>query len=227
MSESALADLIGDPARFGGLTLAYLPGWEGTDLRLTARGLSATDADRVLSVAATDLRGIVGDAVYGENGADLAATTLAACRTQSLRLAVAESCTGGLLGARLTATAGASDSFVGGVIAYDDAVKRVPLAVPSSLIAAHGAVSEEVARAMASGICRLLHADVGISITGVAGPGGGSVEKPVGTVWVGVAFAHDNSAMRAILIGDRDEIRHRATQFALDLLRNRLRRAST
>ncbi|GAC1516052.1 MAG: competence/damage-inducible protein A [Gemmatimonadaceae bacterium] len=224
VSESALADLIGDPARFGTLTLAYLPGWEGTDLRLTARGMSASEADRTLDASAAELRIIVGDAVYGENGEDLAAVILSACRVASVRLAVAESCTGGLLGARLTSVPGASDVFVGGVIAYDDAIKRRALAVDEDLLAAHGAVSESVARAMAGGVAQLLGAEAGVSITGVAGPAGGTPEKPVGTVWVGIALPDGTYAARARLIGDREEIRQRATQFALDLVGKRLRR---
>ncbi|GAC1647220.1 MAG: competence/damage-inducible protein A [Gemmatimonadaceae bacterium] len=222
VSESALADLIGDPARFGALALAYLPSWEGTDLRLTARNMTPAGADRALADAAKTLRDLVGEAVYGEDGDDLSAMILAACRERSLRLAVAESCTGGLLGARLTAIPGASDVFVGGVIAYDDAVKSVPLGVSAELIARYGAVSEPVARAMAAGVCQALGAAGGISVTGVAGPGGGTAQKPVGTVWVAVTINGRVEAAHAVLTGDRGEIQHRATQMALDVLRRRL-----
>ncbi|MBT8337762.1 MAG: nicotinamide-nucleotide amidohydrolase family protein, partial [Gemmatimonadetes bacterium] len=137
------------------------------------------------------------------------------------------SCTGGMLGARLTAIAGASRSFVGGVMAYADAVKRRLLEVPQSLLDSDGAVSESVARAMASGVAAALGADCGVGITGVAGPGGGSDEKPVGTVWIGWRVPGPGGeerveARRYRFTGDREAVRIRATQAALHGLVARL-----
>jgi nicotinamide-nucleotide amidase len=221
VAESAIADRMGEMARgIDGMSLAYLPGQEGVDLRLTARGLPADAADAALARGVGLLRERMGGAAYGEAGTDLAASLLDLCRARSLTLAVGESCTGGLLGARLTANAGSSDVVLGGVIAYSNEVKVALLGVDPATLAAHGAVSEPVARAMARGARERLGADVGIGITGVAGPGGGTPEKPVGTVWVAVDVrGREPRVQRAPGIGDRAEIRFRATQFALDMLR--------
>ena len=221
IAESAIADRMGEEAKgIDGLALAYLPGQEGVDLRLTARGLGADDADAALDRAMTRLRERMGSAVYGEGGTDLAASILDLCRERALTVAVGESCTGGLLGARLTAIGGSSDVVVGGVIAYRNDVKVAQLGVEPSALVTHGAVSEPVALQMARGARERLGADVGIGITGVAGPGGGSPEKPVGTVWVAVDVrGREPRVGRSPGIGDRAEIRFRATQYALDTLR--------
>jgi len=221
VAESALADRLGDLARgVDGLSLAYLPGREGTDLRLVARDRPAADADAALAAAAARVRERVGEFVYGDDDTDLAAVVLDACRRRGLTIAVGESCTGGLLGARLTSVPGSSDVVLGGVIAYSNAVKTAELDVPDAVIAEHGAVSEPVARQMAAGARARLGAAVGVGITGVAGPGGGTPEKPVGTVWVAVDVeGAEPRAVRNPFVGDRDEIRFRAAQFALDLVR--------
>jgi nicotinamide-nucleotide amidase len=194
------------------------------DLRLTARGLPSAEADERLTGAAVRLRERIGRFVYGEGSDDLAAIVLAASRERKLTIAVGESCTGGVLGARLTAIPGSSDVFMGGVIAYDNRVKESLLGVPDAEIRAEGAVSEPVARALALGACSRVGADIGIGITGVAGPGGGTPEKPVGTVWIAVAGPGQTTPVpvqtrRTMLVGDRGEIRQRAAQIALDMVR--------
>ena len=220
IAESAIADRLGTLARGpGDLPLAYLPGWEGVDLRLTARDKPAAEADRALDEGAAALRALVGDWVYGEGSADLAAIVLDAARAARCTIAVAESCTGGLLGGRLTAIPGSSDVVLGGVIAYANEIKRDLLGVSVATIDAHGAVSEEVVREMAAGVRARVGADVGIAITGVAGPGGGTAEKPVGTVWLAVDLRGETRTKLMRTIGDREEIRLRATQGALDLTR--------
>jgi nicotinamide-nucleotide amidase len=220
IAESALADRLGDLARgVAGLPLAYLPGAEGVDLRVTARNLPPDEADHRLGEAVEALRARVGAHVYGEDDADLAALAVQGCRVRGWTVAVAESCTGGMLGMRLTAVPGASDVVLGGVIAYANAVKVHDLQVPLALLEAEGAVSEGVARAMASGVRARCQAAVGIGITGIAGPGGGTPEKPVGTVWVAVDINGTVQAARAVFPGDRHEIRFRAAQAALDRLR--------
>ncbi len=134
--ESTLAEKIGNvEVEIAPVTLAYLPGLEGVDLRLSAWGFSPDEADRRLKAAAALLRQRAGDSVYGEGDSDLAALVLERARSEGVRLAVAESCTGGLLGARLTEVPGSSDVFVGGVIAYDNALKRDLLDVPAALLA--------------------------------------------------------------------------------------------
>jgi nicotinamide-nucleotide amidase len=223
ISESLLADRLSDFARgLPGMPLAYLPGPEGTDLRLTSRGLRADATDAALEGGIGELRERVGLFAYGTDDADLAGVVLALLRERGQTIAVAESCTGGMLGQRLTTIPGSSDVFLGGVIAYANAVKERELGVPPAMVEQHGAVSEMVARQMASAVRLKLEADVGVGITGVAGPGGGTEEKPVGTVWIAVDLGGDNRAQRLMLIGDRHEIRLRATQAALDMVRRGL-----
>ena len=218
IGESALADLLGDLARLpGGVPLAYLPGWEGTDLRLTARGMPAAAADAALARAAAILRSKIARWSYGEGTTDLAEMVLDACRARTLRIAVAESCTGGMLGARLTAIAGSSDVVVGGIIAYGNAVKVAQLGVQQQTLNAHGAVSEATVREMASAARARLDVGVGIAITGIAGPGGGTADKPVGTIWLAVDIEGVVTAKRIQTVGDRDEHRRRAAQGALAL----------
>ena len=217
IAESALADLLGDAAGgFPGVSLAYLPGHAGTDLRLTTRAESSV-ADERLEACACVILERAQRWVYGEGEADFADVVLTLARSRGLRLAVAESCTGGLLGGRLTAIAGSSDVFVGGVIAYDNLVKRTQLGVTEADLRDHGAVSEPVVRRMAAGARERFDTAIGIAITGVAGPGGGTAGKPVGTVWVAVDVEGRITARRLNLIGDREEIRQRAAQAALDL----------
>ena len=222
IAESALADQLGDLARgFDGLSLAFLPSVESVDLRLTSRGLTASEADAALAAGAMKLREAAGRYVYGEDAADLAEVVLDACRRRGVTISVAESCTGGLLGARLTAIAGSSDVFIGGVLAYDNSVKRKWLGVSDSDLEDHGAVSEEVAAAMAKSVREGMKTDIGIAVTGVAGPGGGTAAKPVGMVWL--ALDGIGTQARCLrLFGTRDEVRQRAVQAALDMVRRSL-----
>ncbi len=223
VGESFIADRIASiEAGVGEVDLSYLPNADGTDLRLTVRGAEPEEADRRLAASAERLRQVVGDAVYGEDGADLAAVVLDLCRERRLTIGVAESCTGGLLGARLTAVAGSSDVVIGGVIAYSNAIKTSLLDVPQAMLAAHGAVSEPVVRSMAAGCRRATGAAIGIAITGIAGPGGGTEEKPVGTVWIASDLEGVVEARCLRLIGDRAEVRQRAAQAALEMVRRRL-----
>jgi PncC family amidohydrolase len=149
------------------------------------------------------------------------------CRERGWTLATAESCTGGLVGAALTAPAGSSDAYVGGVVAYSNDVKRSQLGVPEKTLREHGAVSAETAVSMATGVRRALHADVGVSVTGVAGPGGGTADKPVGLVYISIASPDHDDTERLRLDGDRDAIRSEATASALRLLQRVLSRSAT
>jgi nicotinamide-nucleotide amidase len=227
IAESAIADLLGpkflgEPdTQLGSLPLAYLPGVAGVDLRVTAKGLPLPEAEKLVGEAIAKLRSRVSSYSYGEGEADLAAVVLEQCRASKLKLAVAESCTGGLLGERLTNIPGSSEVFLGGVIAYHNDVKLKLLGVRAEDIDRYGAVSEEVALQMASGVREKLGADVGVSVTGIAGPGGGTAEKPVGSVWVAV-HASEVKARRFHVGGDRAEIRQRAAQAALEMVRRAL-----
>jgi nicotinamide-nucleotide amidase len=221
--ESSLAERIGDIEReIAPVTLAYLPGLEGVDLRLTAWNLPAAEADRRLDQAARALVERAGDRVYGQGDTDLAALVLDRARAAGLTLGSAESCTGGLVGVRLTEVPGSSDSYVGGVVCYANRLKTEWLGVPPALIDAHGAVSEEVVRAMAEGAVARLGVDLAVAVTGIAGPGGGSREKPVGTVWLAVAGRGSTGARKSVFPGSRREVRGRAAQAALWLLLERL-----
>ena len=223
IAESHLVQLLGPLASgVNGRSLAYLPGPDGVDLRVTIRDEPPDIADAALASAIAALRVRVARYAYGEDGQDLAATVLDLCKAHNVRIAVAESCTGGLLGARLTAVPGSSAVVLGGVIAYSNAVKTALLGVPAEMIEEHGAVSEPVAVAMAHGARVGIGADIGIGITGVAGPDGGTPEKPVGLVWIAADIAGTVQARGPRLVGDRAEIRYRSTQAALDMVRRGL-----
>jgi len=227
IAESAIAELLGpnvlgDPGtELGSLPLAYLPGVAGVDLRVTVKGRPLVEAEKLVSEAIVKLRSRVEAYAYGVDDADLAAVVLDKCRTLDFTLAVAESCTGGMLGERITSIPGSSDVFLGGVIAYHNEVKRSLLGVRSEAIERSGAVSEEVVLQMASGVRERLGADVGVAVTGIAGPGGGTPEKPVGLVWIAV-HASEAKARRFHVGGDRAEIRQRAAQAALEMVRRAL-----
>jgi nicotinamide-nucleotide amidase len=224
IAESLLADKI-DSMEGGplGVSLAYLPSIAGVDLRLTVKDVRSDAADASLDAATNRLRARLSEWIYGEDTDDLAAIVLDLCRMRKLTIGVAESCTGGLLGARLTAIPGSSDVVLGGIIAYHNDAKRDLLGVDESLLKEHGAVSEPIVRQMAAGARRATKSAVGLAITGVAGPGGGTEEKPVGTVWIATDIEGEIESRQLKLWGDRDEIRQRSAQWTMDLLRQGLR----
>lgn len=219
IGESSLAeridDLVSDPAP---VEVAFLPRLGEVDIRLTVAGIPREEADRHLEELLAAIVGRCGPWVYGTDDVTLAGAVGVALRGRGWSLAVAESCTGGGLGAEVTSAPGASEYFLGGVIAYADRVKIDRLGVPPVLLAAHGAVSEAVSRSMADGIRTALAADAGCAITGVAGPTGGSSEKPVGLVWCAVATPGGSSVRRLDAPGSRGAVRRRAVIAALALL---------
>ena len=228
VAESALAERVGPiEEELAPLTLAYLPSTEGVELRVTAWGLRVEEAQSRLAAAAATLRGRAGEDAYGEDGVDLAAVVLDQLRARKARLVVAESCTGGLLSGRITAVPGASDVFIGAVVAYDNVVKSGMLDVPPELLERHGAVSEQVVGAMAAGVQRQFAVDAALAVTGIAGPTGGTPEKPVGTVWLAARLGTQSRALQRVFPGDRGEIRARAAQAALDLLRRLIASAAS
>ncbi|UCG86956.1 MAG: competence/damage-inducible protein A [Gemmatimonadota bacterium] len=220
VSESGLADQIGHLDRtFDPVSLAYLPGLDGVDLRLSACQMTRTAAESALARAVDQLRPVLGQNLYGEGDVQLAAVVLERLRASAWQLATAESCTGGLIGAKLTAVPGSSDVYVGGVVCYSNESKARDLGVPEELLRDHGAVSEAVVRAMAEGVCRRFGTAVGIAVTGIAGPGGGSDQKPRGTVWIAVQRRSRVESIRRWFPGGREEVRQRSAQAALDLVR--------
>ena len=174
---------------------------------------------------AGSLREALGPAVFAEDDRPVEELVLDLAREQGLTVAAAESCTGGLVAARLTSVPGASDVFRGGIVSYDNDVKLAQLGVPEKTLAAHGAVSAETAAAMARGARESLGSDVAVAVTGIAGPGGGTPEKPVGLVHLNASGPGGELALELNLPGDRETIRRRATAGALHLLRELLTRS--
>jgi nicotinamide-nucleotide amidase len=168
---------------------------------------------------AAALREALGAAVFAEDDRPVEELVLELAREQGLTLGTAESCTGGLVAARLTSVPGASDVLRGGIVAYENDVKLAQLAVPEETVVAHGAVSAETAMAMAEGTRKSLAADVAVAVTGIAGPGGGTPEKPVGLVHIHASGPGRELVRELHLPGDREAIRRRATAAALHLLR--------
>lgn len=185
-------------------------------IRSAATPAAAAQAEAVVAA----LR--AGAPVFSDDGRTVDQIVAAGLRAAGLTLAVAESCTGGLLGARITELPGSSDYFLGGVISYANEVKTEALGVPAGMLAQYGAVSEEVAGAMAEGVRGAVGAGAGLSVTGVAGPDGGSPEKPVGLVCVGCATAAGTRVQTSSFPGDRDSVRHYSATAALHLLRRSL-----
>ncbi len=169
---------------------------------------------------AETMRQALGPAVFASDSGLVEELVLESARSQGLSLATAESCTGGLVAARLTSVPGASDVFLGGIVSYDNEVKLGQLGVPEETLAAHGAVSAETAAAMAAGARESLEADVAVSTTGIAGPDGGTPEKPVGLVYLHVSAPGAEKSRELRLPGDREAIRRRATAAALHLVRD-------
>jgi len=179
-------------------------------------------AERELDELVRALCGKLGTKVFTDQDVSLAEVVGAILRSRSMSLATAESCTGGLVGKLLTDVPGSSDYFLGGVVCYSNRLKTSLLGVDEAMLEKHGAVSEAVARRMAEAVRERLGADLALSITGVAGPGGGTDEKPVGTVYLGLADLQSVQVRRVNLPGERDAIRLRSAQIALDWLRRSL-----
>jgi nicotinamide-nucleotide amidase len=214
----ALPDDITD-----GIDLAYLPDVLGVDLRLSIRGGGPDEAERRFDVFVESITDLLGEWQYEASDGDLAEAVSAELRRSGRTVAVAESCTGGLVAKRLTDRAGASEILVGGVVAYADAVKIGEVGVKQADLQREGAVSETVARQLSERVAERLGADTGIGVTGVAGPGGGSLDKPVGTVWIATTVGGETEAVRHRFAGDRLAVREASAQAALAQLYRRLR----
>lgn len=192
------------------------------EIHLTAQGKTEADAEELLEEVAAKIAEPLGVAVFAMNGEKMEEIIGALLTENKKTLSVAESCTGGLISARLTDVSGSSAYFIEGVTAYANEAKTRNLNVPAELIEKHGAVSAEVAEAMAKGMRERAKTDYSVSVTGVAGPGGGSEEKPVGLVYVGFSSETETKSIKLMLPGDRHLIRWRTSQAALDLLRRKM-----
>lgn len=224
IGESAVEEQVQDLIRSTNPSLAPLAHTGEVHLRIGAKALSPEAAEALILPMETELRSRLGRFIYGVDKTTLEAAVIQLLKDQGKTVACAESCTGGGLGARLTAIPGSSAAFLGGVVSYSNDAKVRLLGVDPGLLAEHGAVSAPVAEAMARGAREQLGADLAVSITGVAGPDGGTPEKPVGLVYVGVATAERVFAQENHFIGIREDVRRRSTQVALQLIRDELLR---
>ncbi len=224
ISESALSALIGGPESLPPkVKIAFLPSLSGVRLRLDAAGESA-EAARTLDRAEEMIREKAGRHLYATGDVELEAVVGELLVASKLTIACAESCTGGSIARKITSVAGSSRYFLGAVVAYDNRLKETLLSVTASTIASHGAVSRETALAMAAGIRQQTGADVAISTTGIAGPTGGTPDKPVGLVWIGYEDAGGSLAVRQTYGEGRSRVVERATFSALELVRRKLLR---
>ncbi|MFM8771080.1 MAG: competence/damage-inducible protein A [Candidatus Kapaibacterium sp.] len=219
VAESTLADIIGDPSEFlGDCSLAFLPSYHGVRLRIGARSAGPLTREQELWRVRDVLMQRVGQHVFGEGKQTLAEVVGLRLKERGHTLAIAESCTSGMLGARLTDISGSSIWFLGGVMCYSNSSKVRDVGVDEQTLARHGAVSKEVAAQLACGIRDRFQSTYGIGITGVAGPGGGSEQKPVGTVYIAVATPHRCVPLRFQFGNDRHVNRERSVGAALSML---------
>lgn len=217
-SESALDEMMKGAIDPSEARLSFRAAFPQISVRVTVRG-SSGDVQGKLEKLAGQVRSRIGDYVFGEGAASMEGVVNELLLERGWKLATAESMTGGLVAERLTNVPGSSRVFAGGIVAYTEATKQASLGVRADTLAKRGAVSEETAKEMAAGARRALAADVAVSVTGVAGPDGGTEENPVGTVYVGFAAEGLSVARRYKLWGTRDWIRLLTSQIALDWVR--------
>ncbi len=228
MGESSLDELIAPIyTKYKNPQTATLFNKTEIEIQLTAQGETLAEAENLNAELADKIAEKLGIAVFAMNGEKMEEVIGKLLTERGETLAVAESCTGGLIGFRLTDVAGSSKYFIEGVVAYHNDAKIGTLNVSPDLIKKHGAVSGEVAEAMARGMRKIAETDYAISITGIAGPDGGTGEKPVGTVFVGYSDAEITKSLRLKLPGDRNIIRWRSSQAALDYLRRKILEKNT
>lgn len=221
ISESALDELVAGSVAPAEGRIAFRAAFPQISVRLTVHGPPAEALSRLAELAAR-LRERIGTYAYGEGDTTMEATVGALLKERGLTVAVAESCTGGLVGHRLTNVPGSSAYVKGGIIAYSNEIKQQSLGVRAATLTAHGAVSEETAVEMATGVRRILGSDIGLAITGVAGPDGGTPDKPVGTVCFALAAADVVHHRRYQLWGNREWVKLLSSQVALDWVRRHL-----
>jgi nicotinamide-nucleotide amidase len=222
MGESNLEEALSGVAQDGDVTLGFRTAFPDNLLRPLTRAATAAEADARLEKVCAAIRERLGPLIYAEGDEPLEAVVGRLLREHGSTLAAAESCTGGMLGERITSVAGSSAYFLGGVVAYANAAKQALLGVPAELLERHGSVSEPVASAMAEGVRARFGADFGVATTGISGPGGGSPEKPVGTVCIALARAAGTHVERFVFPVERARHRSLTTQIALDWVRRTL-----
>ncbi len=223
IAESTLFERMGDINKIEEFAkVAFLPKYSGVDIRLTVRGNNPTECQSKLSKALEICYEKAGKYVYGHDQENLEEVVARLLLENKMTVAVAESCTGGLLANKLTNISGSSNYFERGVVAYSNQAKMDILQVPASTLDKFGAVSDETAVAMAEGVTKISGADFGVSTTGIAGPTGGTKDKPVGLVYVGMATANGSFSKKRLFFNDRLSNKERTVQMALNLLRKEL-----
>lgn len=223
MGESDLDQLIAPVyKKYQNPVTTILAGAGDIQVHLRARCANETDADALLTEVAGPIELLLGDRIYSRNGDSLEAVVGELLRTNHATVAVAESCTGGMLGERFTSVPGSSEYFLGGFITYTNEMKIEMLGVAPEMLQEHGAVSKEVAEAMAIGALRRTKSTYALSVTGVAGPDSGNESTPMGTTFIAVADAAGTHVLKRQFLGDRTRNRNFASQLALDLLRRRV-----
>jgi nicotinamide-nucleotide amidase len=228
ISESEVDARIADLFRAGvNPSIAVLAHLGQVDVKLTAKAQTREAAHALIDQLEPEIRRHLGEHIFSDDGTSLPEALGTALRRRGWTLATAESCTGGLLGTMITSVPGSSDYYRGGAVSYSNEAKSQLLGVPADLIARHGAVSQEVAAAMASAVREKLGSTISLSITGVAGPSGGTPDKPVGLVFIGFVDATGTVEVQRLQIpGDREAVRHRAALRALMLAWGAARTAS-
>jgi nicotinamide-nucleotide amidase len=219
IGESSVEDAIKHLLSSTNPTVAPLASPGEVRLRITAKAVDAAQAEAMIDEMDSKLASILGHYVFGRDDETLERVVVESLIARKLTLAVAESCTGGLIANRITDVPGCSATFLAGVVAYSNDAKKKLLGVSEELLAAHGAVSEPVAKAMAEGIKKVTGADIGLSTTGIAGPTGATETKPVGLVFIGISTANGTLAERHQFAGSRADVKLRASQAALDMVR--------
>lgn len=220
INESELVEKLGEMDRTLAETkITFLPGLSGIDIRLSAHGGNVEQVKEKLSTAEMKIRERLGDYVYGVDEESLERVVGRLLLSKKATLAIAESCTGGLIANRITNISGSSEYFEQGVVAYSNQAKNEVLKVPQKTIQEHGAVSPQTAKAMAEGVREISGADIGLGATGIAGPTGGTPEKPVGLVYVALAHEGGSFAKRFQFFGDRIANKERTAQAGLNELR--------
>ncbi len=220
LPESVLAERVADLEERPGVTFGYRASFPEVELKVHAKADTDVEAHAIAEEVAAQCRQRLGHAVYGGRDDDFPSAVGAGLRHKRLTLGIAESCTGGLVGGMLTSVPGSSDFLLLDAVTYANSAKTQVLGVDPDILRAYGAVSGDCAAAMAAGVRRVAGSDLGVSITGIAGPGGGSEEKPVGTVWFGFAREGALATVQHRLPGDRERVRRRATFIALDMIRH-------
>ena len=222
IGESSMEEKVKDLIDLSNPTVAPYAKDGFCQLRVTANGKDDAEARTLIVPIEADIRARFGDDLFGFNDTSIEEETAKLLIEKKVTIATAESCTGGLIASRLVNFPGISEVFLEGVVAYANAAKTSRLGVPEDVVRIYGAVSEETARSMAEGICKTSGAALGISTTGIAGPDGGTNEKPVGLVYIGLCINGRTNVQRFTFTGSRQRIRERAAMTALDMIRRAL-----